>query len=96
MKTLQLLSTQSCQIFCELKSRPQKMQFFDAIKKVASLGTLIQNAKWRENPRDAAVTEAKWVRIPMFWHISGADEQAQICICRSMGKECLENKFLRF
>jgi len=59
MKTLQLLSTHSCQFFFELKSRPQKMQFFDAIKKVASLGTFIQNAKWRKNTRDAAVTEPK-------------------------------------
>jgi len=50
------------------KDAPQKMQFLGAIKKVASLGAFIQNAKmallyktqkWRKTSKDSAVTEAK-------------------------------------
>jgi len=48
MKTLQLLSAPSCQIFKGSKDVPQKMQFLGAIKKVASLDAFIQNAKVAE------------------------------------------------
>jgi len=41
------------------KDAPQKMQFLGAIKKVANVGTFIQNAKWREYPTDSAVTGSK-------------------------------------
>jgi len=41
------------------KAAPQKMQCLGAIKKVASLGAFIQNAKWRETPTGSAVTKAK-------------------------------------
>jgi len=49
------------------KDAPQKIQFLGAIKKVASLGTFIQNAKmallyktqkWRKTSKDSAVTES--------------------------------------
>jgi len=33
------------------KDAPQKMQFLGSIKKVASLGAFIQNAKMAENPK---------------------------------------------
>ena len=35
-----------------LKDAPQKVQFLDTIKKVASLVPWLQNAEWRENPTD--------------------------------------------
>jgi len=41
------------------KDAPLKMQFLDAIKKVASTFAFIQNAKVAENPTYSAVTEAK-------------------------------------
>ena len=41
------------------KHAPQKMQFLGAIKKVASLGAVIQNAKMAENPRRFGRHEAK-------------------------------------
>jgi len=62
------------------KDAPQKIQFLGAIKKVASLGTFIQNAKLWKTRRDSAVTEPKYVRIPMFLHIPRAYEQEQICM----------------
>jgi len=42
--------------FMGSKDAPEKMKFFGAIKKVASLGTFIQNAKWQETSTDSAVT----------------------------------------
>jgi len=56
------------------KDAPQKMQFLGAIKKVASLDVPRQNAKVVENSTDSAATEAKYVLIPMFLHISRAHE----------------------
>jgi len=41
------------------KDVPQKMQSLSSIKKVASQGTFIPNAKWRETPTDVAVTKPK-------------------------------------
>jgi len=43
------------------KDAPEKMQSLGAIKKLASLGTFKQNAKWRKTPTDSelAVTEPK-------------------------------------
>jgi len=41
------------------KDALQKMQFLGAMKNISSLGTFIQNAKWRKTPTDSAVTEAK-------------------------------------
>jgi len=43
------------------KAAPQKMQFLGAIKKVASpfASHLYKTPKWRKNPTDSAVTEAK-------------------------------------
>jgi len=70
------------------KDAPQKMQFFGAIKKVASLGTFIHHAKWWKNRTDSAIAESIYVRTPMFLHISRAYEQGQICIYGSMGKTC--------
>jgi hypothetical protein len=51
MKTLKLLSAQSCQIFMGSKDALPKMQFLGAMKKVASLGAFIQNAKVAETPQ---------------------------------------------
>jgi len=41
------------------KDAPQKNQFLGAIKKVASLGTFIQNAKWWKNHTNSAITGPK-------------------------------------
>jgi len=41
------------------KDAPQQTQFLGAIKKVACLDALIQNAKWSNNRTDSAVTERK-------------------------------------
>jgi len=41
------------------KDAPQKMQFLGAIKKVASLGTFMHNAKWWKPRTDLAVNEPK-------------------------------------
>jgi len=75
------------------KDAPQKMQFLGAIKKVASPFTFIQNAKVAENPTYSTVTEAKWIRIPMFLHNLKAYEQGQICICGFMSQICPGKKF---
>jgi len=40
------------------KDAPRTMQFLGSIKKVASLGAFIQNAKVAKNHTDSAVTEA--------------------------------------
>jgi len=43
------------------KDAPQKMQFLGGINKVASLGAFYKTQKWRKNPKDSAVIEAKYV-----------------------------------
>jgi len=78
------------------KDAPQKMQFIGAIKKGASLGTFVQNAKWWKSSTDSVVTEPKQVRIPMILHVTRAYEQGQICIYGLMSKIYHRKKFLRF
>jgi len=68
------------------KDAPQKMMFLGGINKVASLGAFMQTQKWRKNPKDSAVIEAKYVRITMLLHIPRAHGQRQICICGFMSK----------
>jgi len=41
------------------KDAPQKMQFIDAIEKVASLDPWRQNTKWRKISSDSTVTGPK-------------------------------------
>jgi len=51
MKILSILGAQSCQIFeWAQKMRRQNMQFLRALKKVASLGAFMHNAKVAEKP----------------------------------------------
>jgi len=56
------------------------MQFLGTIQKLASLFPRLQNAKWRKNPIISAVTEAKYVRIPMFLRNPRAREHGETCI----------------
>jgi len=49
-ENLVTLKHPSCQILMGSKEAPQKMLFLNAIKKVASLGAFIQNAKVAEKP----------------------------------------------
>jgi len=61
------------------KDAPQKMQFLDTIKKLASLFPGLQNAKWRKEPTDSTVVEPECVGIPICLHIPRGLEQAQRC-----------------
>jgi len=78
------------------KDAPQKKQFLGAIKKLASLFSRLQNAKWRKTPTDSIAIEPKYVRIPMFLHIPRALEQGQICMYGFIREVWLWKKFLRF
>jgi len=54
------LRTKVARFFISSKDAPQKMQFFGAMKKLASLVLWRQNAEWREISTESTVTGPKY------------------------------------
>jgi len=72
------------------------MQFLGAIKKVASLGAFIQNAKVAGKSNRFGCHRKKIGQNPNVLHILRVHEQEQICIYGFLNKMCLKKKFWSF